>query len=88
MVKTKFRTKNKFLGRRKKPVKRLLSRNLPDDLTSVNKSASARKFDLMDVDLDSFSENEEDNVDTNYFTFAQVSSLNRLIRKFLCPTCQ
>ena len=69
-------------------MKRLLSRNLPDDLTSVNKSASARKFDLMDVDLDSFSENEEDNVDTNYFTFAQVSSLNRLIRKFLCPTCQ
>ena len=88
MVKTKFRSKNKFLGRRKKPVKRLLSCNTPDDLTSVNKSASARKFDLMDVDLDSFSENEEDNIDTNCFTFAQVSSLNKLIRKFLCPACK
>ena len=67
-------------------MKCLLSCNTPDNLTSVNKSASARKFDLMGVDLDSVSENEEDNVHTNYFTFAQVTSLKRLIRKFLCPT--
>ena len=79
MRKTKFRSKNKLLGRRKKPVERLPSCNLLDELTIVNKLARAKKFDLMDVDLDSFCGKEDSKSDTNYFTFAQVSSLNKLM---------
>ena len=76
MGKTKFRLKNKLLGCRKKSVERLPSHNLLDELTIVNKSARAKKFDLMDVDLDSFCEKEDRKSDTDYFTFAKVGSLS------------
>ena len=82
MGNTKFRSKNKLLGCRKKLVERLPSRNLLGELTIVNKSARAKKFDLMDVDLDSFCEKEDSKSDMNYFTFAQVSSLNKLMTTF------
>ena len=43
----------------------------------------------MDVDLDSFSEKEEDKkVDMTYFTFAQVRYLNKVSTNCFCPKCQ
>ena len=96
MVKPKFRTQNKFLGRRKRKTKRPRESEEKSAPTTDTvhkkemKSASAKKMRMLEVALEEGCTEGEDvqKDDEDHFLFAQKSSLNKLIASLLCPNCQ
>ena len=104
MGRTKYRTRNAFIGGRKKTSKKreikeqedrmegiLLQDDNEPDAQLEMKSASARKLSVfgVDVDIDIKAQSTfQEANDNDCYFFVQKSVLEGLIKKLLCPSCK
>ena len=102
MRRAKFRTKNKFAGRRKNPKsKRSFGKKDEEQIEApdarlgpkmVPQSATGKKFEAFGMTLENLSEplNRKENTDEvpDCYFFVQLSWLQDLIGKLACPNCE
>ena len=90
MGRTKFRTRNQFRGRHKKVIRSVVRDQLKKAITvpSETVSPSARKFELLNIDLE---ENEEQHQETSKssdcFMLIQKDAINKLLAVVACSYC-
>ena len=101
MGRTKFRTRNTFVGGKRKASKRRGSRDVAreeDALPNQNnesrgkmESASAKKLSAFGIDIENITKVQpelEDDGRTDCYFIVQKSVLESLFMKFLCPNCK
>ena len=96
MGRTKYRTRNSFIGGKRKASKRRGNRDVPirreDTVMDQNmESASAKKFNAFGIDVQHITEPRrefEDEGKSDFYFIVQKSVLESLFMKFLCLICK
>ena len=100
MLKRKFRTSRKYVGRRKNPNLARRNRKVAVDSTDVevddylgqtsSKSSSAKKLEVFGFTAETLLESQShaSASESDCYFFVQLSSMQSLVGNLLCPHCK